>query len=347
MPLMPRLNCSVRHPMNKHKNIPIFVPHVGCPNDCVFCNQRKISGKIEFDPDAVPFEIERALATIPSGSDVEIAYFGGSFTGIEPSLMLKLLGIAAGYVEKGKVQSIRLSTRPDFIDEKILTILKEHYVKTVEIGFQSMDDGVLAASKRGHTTADSCNAACLIKEYGFELVGQMMTGLPSSDINKEIFTARELCRMGVDAARIYPTVVFCDTELCNMAKSGTYTSLTLEQSVNSAYEAYKIFYDNGVEVIRCGLCAADNLFEEGTVCSDGYHEALGEMVESRIMYDNIIRAVGDNPPPQISVSVAEGMTSRAVGHKKSNKIKLYENFGIKRLKVIESRELCGFEVRIN
>ena len=347
MPLMPRWSFSDRYPMNKHKNIPIFVPHAGCPNDCVFCNQRKISGKTEFDPDTVPFEIERALATIPSECEVEIAYFGGSFTGIEPSLMLRLLKIAASYVESGWVQSIRLSTRPDFIDEKILEILKAHYVKTVEIGFQSLDDGVLRASRRGHSAADSYNAARLIKQYGFELVGQMMTGLPGSSVDKEIFTASEICRMGADAARIYPTVVFYDTALCDMAKSGEYLPLTLEQSVNSAYEVYKVFSAGGVEVIRCGLCAADNLFDEGTVYSGGYHEALGELVESRVMYDKIVKALGQNAQKEINITVAPGMTSRAVGHKKINKQILREDFGITKMKVTESRELGGFEVRIN
>ena len=333
--------------MNKHKNIPIFVPHVGCPNDCVFCNQRKISGKTEFDPDAVPFEIERALKTIPDKSDVEIAFFGGSFTGIEPELMLRLLKIASEYVESGRVQSIRLSTRPDFIDEKILDTLKEFHVKTIEIGFQSLDDGVLAASKRGHTASQSYKAASLIKAYGFELVGQMMTGLPLSDTQKEIFTAKEICRMGADAARIYPTVVFYDTELCDMAKNNSYIPMTVEQSVMSAYHAYKVFVENGVEVIRCGLCAADNLFEDNTVYSGGYHEALGELVESHIFYDKIIENLPPDPPEEISITVAQGMTSRASGHKKENKTKLYESFGIKKVKIKESPKLSGFEVKIN
>lgn len=333
--------------MNKHKNIPIFVPHEGCPNDCVFCNQRKISGKTEFDPEKVPFEIERALETIPGGSETEIAFFGGSFTGIEPTLMKRLLGIAAKYVESGKVQSVRLSTRPDFIDEKILDILKAHYVKTIEIGFQSMCDDVLAASRRGHNASQSYRAAELIKSYGFQLVGQMMTGLPKSTTEKEIFTAREICRMGADAARIYPTVVFYETALCDMAKSGEYRAMTLEESVYSAREAYKTFLANNVEVIRCGLCAADNLFEENTVYSGGYHEALGELVESEIFYEKITEQLGNAIPEEINIIVAPGMTSRAAGHKKNNKIKLFEHYGIGKVRIKESDKLKGFEVKIN
>lgn len=333
--------------MNKHKNIPIFVPHEGCPNDCVFCNQRKISGKAHFDPNTVPFEIERALETIPDGSDTEIAFFGGSFTGIERGLMIRLLGIASDYVEKGRVTSIRLSTRPDFIDEEILDILKKHHVKTIEIGFQSLSDDVLLASRRGHTSRESYRCAELIKAYGFELVGQMMTGLPNSDRAKEAFTAREICRIGADAARIYPTVVFYDTELCTMAKDGLYTPMSVEESVDSAYRVYKIFLENNVEVIRCGLCAADNLFDDGTVFSHGYHEAMGELVASRILYDAISEKITPNTGDTMSITVAKGMTSAAVGHKKENKIKLYNNYGIKKLKVTESESLCGFEVKIN
>jgi len=333
--------------MIKHKNIPIFVPHVGCPNDCVFCNQRKISGKTEFDADTVVPEIERALRTIPEECSVQIAYFGGSFTGIEPELMLRLLKIASDYVKSGAVHSVRLSTRPDFIDEKVLDILQKHHVKTIEIGFQSMDDEVLRASRRGHTAQQSYRAAELIKAYGFELVGQMMTGLPGSSYEKEIFTASEICRMGADAARIYPTVVFYDTELCDMAKNNVYTPMSIEQSVESAYNVYKVFMQNGVDVIRCGLCAADNLFEEDTVYSGGYHEALGELVESRIFYDKITEKLTAELTNEISIVVARGMTSRAVGHKKENKIKLYENYGIKKMTITESSELSGFEVKIN
>ncbi len=333
--------------MNKHKNIPIFVPHEGCPNDCVFCNQRKISGKTHFDPDSVPYEIERALSTLPDGSTAEIAYFGGSFTGIEEGLMIKLLKIASGYVKTGKVQSIRLSTRPDFINGRILDILKEHNVKTIEIGFQSLDEDVLLASKRGHTVLDSYRAATLIKNYGFNLIGQMMTGLPESNIQKEIFTAQEICKMGADGARIYPTVVFCDTALCQMAKQGQYKPLTLEQSVESAYRVYNVFLENGVEVIRCGLCAADNLFDENTVFSGGYHEALGELVQSRIFYDKICKKLTCDIPQTLEITVAQGMTSRAAGHKKINKTKLFKEFGIKNIIIKETNQLKGFEVEIN
>ncbi|MBQ9746439.1 MAG: radical SAM protein [Clostridia bacterium] len=182
--------------MKKHRNIPIFVPHLGCPNTCVFCNQRKISGHAKADFSSVQREIEGALATIPAGTEVQIAFFGGSFTGIDREDMLYLLKTAKRYIDAGKVESIRLSTRPDYIDEEILDILEAHGVRTIELGIQSMDDSVLAKSGRGHTSAQSERACRLICKRGFELVGQMMTGLPGSTPEKDRYTAEKICEMG-------------------------------------------------------------------------------------------------------------------------------------------------------
>lgn len=181
---------------------------MGCPNNCVFCNQRSISGKQNFCKENVENEIESALSTIPENTETEIAFFGGSFTGIDRDLMLYLLDTAQKYIDEGRVQSIRLSTRPDYIDDEILTILSHYGVKNVELGLQSMDDDVLLATKRGHSSRQGAEACKLIKEYGFSLVGQMMVGLPGASLQSEKYTAEELCRLKVDAVRIYPTVVF-------------------------------------------------------------------------------------------------------------------------------------------
>ena len=170
--------------MKKHANIPIFIPHLGCPNQCVFCNQRSITGKNEFDPARVDEIIKSSLATIDKNTECEIAFFGGSFTGIDMGLMLKLLEIAHSYVKCGRVKSIRCSTRPDYINVQILDILKTYGVSVIELGLQSADDQVLSACKRGHDFfAEEC-AVKLIKQWGFELVGQMMIGLPGSTLEK-------------------------------------------------------------------------------------------------------------------------------------------------------------------
>ena len=160
--------------MKKHVNIPIFIPHLGCPNNCVFCNQRSISGRQSFDPSEVTGQIESVLATLGEDTEREIAFFGGSFTGIDRELMIYLLEVAKGYIDRGEVSGIRLSTRPDYIDRERLDILARYGVRTVELGLQSMDGSVLRATKRGHSAADAERACALVKEYGFELIGQMI-----------------------------------------------------------------------------------------------------------------------------------------------------------------------------
>ena len=195
--------------MKKHINIPIFIPHLGCPNACVFCNQRKISGKANFEKEAVRRELETAFSTADGRISAQIAYFGGSFTGIERSEMRELLEIANEYIEKGKCDSIRISTRPDYINREILEFLRAYRVSAVELGIQSTDDAVLSACRRGHTKEDSFRAASLIKEYGMEFIGQMMVGLPLGTEENERKTAEDICRMGADGARIYPCDYFC------------------------------------------------------------------------------------------------------------------------------------------
>ena len=174
-----------------HRNIPIFIPHMGCPNQCVFCNQRSMSGCSDFCEDEVDRQIEQALSTIPMECKVEIAFFGGSFTGIDRNQMIRLLDLAQSYVDAGRVNGIRLSTRPDYISQEILRILSRYSVRVIELGLQSMDDAVLLASKRGHTAKQAEDACRAITQAGFALVGQMMIGLPQSTVAKELETAKK------------------------------------------------------------------------------------------------------------------------------------------------------------
>ena len=189
----------------RHVNIPVFIPHLGCPNNCVFCDQRKISGCISFDESGVENEIKQALSTLSPEDDVEIAFFGGSFTGIDRDLMLRLLEISDKFVASGKVNRVRCSTRPDYIDNEVLKILHLHHVETIELGIQSVADAVLFASKRGHTSERTREACRAVKEFGFKLIGQMMIGLPGSTLADEIETAREICSLGADGARVHTT----------------------------------------------------------------------------------------------------------------------------------------------
>ncbi len=331
----------------KHRNIPIFIPHLGCPNMCVFCNQRSISGKTAFDREAVKGEIERALATIDKSAEVEIAYFGGSFTGIDRELMIYLLSLAESFVsnkrdDRASVVGIRLSTRPDYIDDEIMSILSRYTVKTVELGLQSMDDEVLKLSNRGHTAKDAEIACEKIKKAGYSLIGQMMIGLPGGTLENELYTARKICDMGADGARIYPTVTFFDTELACMAQRGEYRMLSNDDAVVRSKEAYKLFCDRGVECIRIGLCASDNLGDVTKVMGGANHPALGELVLGEAYFDrecDMIDSLGGSTEEKTATfSVPRGELSRAIGQKGRNRDRLCRKFGFSKVIFKENEE---------
>lgn len=338
----------------RHINIPIFIPHQGCPNACVFCNQHTITctqnGGASRD---IRPEIESCLATIDKEKcECEIAFFGGSFTGIDRTDMIRLLETAYEYVKCGSVQSIRLSTRPDFIDKEILELLGRYGVRHIELGIQSLDDRVLEATKRGHTAEISRRACRMITERGFSLTGQMMIGLPGASPESEVETAKEIVRLGADSARIYPTVVFFDTELCEMAKRGEYTPLTNEQAAERAAKVYKVFADNGVKLLRIGLQSGEGISDDN-VYGGANHSAIGEMVLGAYYYDLLCekcRYFSENGEVikgdiiTLEVYCADGETSKVAGQKKINKKKITDCFatlGVKvdKVKIIENSNL--------
>lgn len=333
--------------MKKHVNIPIFIPHLGCPNNCVFCNQRSISGRQSFDPSEVEGQIESVLSTLDGNTERQIAFFGGSFTGIDRELMIYLLKIAKGYIDRGEVSGIRLSTRPDYIDRERIEILSSYGVKTVELGLQSMDGKVLAAAKRGHSTADAEKACALVKEYGFELIGQMMVGLPSATPESEIYTAEKICAMGADGARIYPTVVFYNTELCDMARRGDYLPLSEADAVIRTKDVLAVFDRHGVPCIRVGLCASENLSDEDEVYGGANHSAVGELAMGELYFEKICRELdkyGDISGKNLIIYVANGATSKVSGQNRRNKIRLCEKYGVNKIKILEKREIIGYNI---
>ena len=334
--------------MKKHVNVPIFIPHLGCPNQCVFCNQRTISGVERFDITGVKQEIESALATIDTSKEIEIAFFGGSFTGIDRDTMVSLLELASGYIKEGRVSSIRCSTRPDYINNEILGILKEYGVKTIELGLQSSSDDVLALSKRGHSRVDESNACDLIVQHGFDLIGQMMIGLPGSTRESEIETARFIVDHGAVGARIYPTVVFYGTELCEMSKDGSYKPLAVEDAVARSAEVLEIFRESGVDVIRIGLCASENLTDEEKYYAGPNHPALGEMVESAVYYNKIASYLAKRSYDDtvLTVYVSKGSLSKAIGQKRYNKCRLIREYGFADVKFKEDESLSEHELKI-
>ncbi len=335
--------------MSRHVNIPVFIPHLGCPNQCVFCNQRSITGVSEFDPKSVKSVIDTALETVEDDAEVEIAFFGGSFTGIDYDLMCELLSVAHSYVLSGRVQSIRCSTRPDYINANILDTLKHYGVKTIELGLQSASDDVLALTKRGHTFESEKQACKSIVDGGFSLVGQMMIGLPGSTPECEEETARFIVSTGAVGARIYPTVVFKDTELCCMAECGEYTPLSIEDAISRSAGVFRIFKDAGVEVIRIGLCSSDNLSDEDTYYAGPNHPALGELVESEYYYGLIKEKITEmriDGPCDVEICGAPRTLSKLIGQKKKNKFRLMSDFESLGIHFSESDVVSEYDVDI-
>lgn len=246
--------------MKKQYIIPIFVPHLGCPNDCIFCNQKSISGESkQVTKEDVRRIIEEHLKYVKENSKVEIAFFGGSFTGIDEEKQNELLRTACEYIKQGKAESIRISTRPDYIDKSILKRLKKYKVKTIELGVQSANDYILKKAGRGHTFEDVKKASKLIRLYGFYLGHQMMVGLPESTHLDEINTAKQLIKLKPKMVRIYPVLVIKNTKLEKDYEEGKYKALTVVQAVETCKELVKLFAKKNIEVIRIGLQPTDTI----------------------------------------------------------------------------------------
>ncbi|MBQ8914989.1 MAG: radical SAM protein [Clostridia bacterium] len=329
----------------KHINIPIFIQHMGCPNQCVFCDQHAISGAHSFSFEKVREDIEAVLKTA-KGDECEIAFFGGSFTGIDRTLMIRLLSLAEEYVREGRVSGIRMSTRPDYISREIIEILKEYTVSQVELGIQSFSDKVLSASRRGHTAEASYEAMRLLKSKGFSVVGQMMTGLPGADMESEIETARIICREGAEGARIYPCIVFKNTPLEGMTKRGEYIPLTLSEAVLRSAAAYRVFLENDVPCLKIGVHESENLHSEDTYFAGPNHAAIGELIRGKIYCENILKALEgrDVRGLDLTVFVPRGATSMATGQKRCYKLYILEKTGAKSLKILEKDSLRGYNI---
>ena len=330
----------------RHANIPVFIPHLGCPNQCVFCDQRTISGVSSFSEDGVRELLESSVRTL-DGRRAEIAFFGGSFTGIDRSLMVRLLDMAEEFVRRGDVTGIRMSTRPDYIDDGVMEILSRYTVSEIELGVQSMSERVLAACRRGHTPEQTRTAARMIREAGFGFVGQMMIGLPQSSEADETDCAREICDMGAAGSRIYPTVVFRGTDLARMTETGEYTPLTVTEAAERSAAALEIFARSGVRCLRVGLCDSENLHGDERYLAGPVHPAMGEIVRSFIYRRAIEEQLnGCSDISEITVEVARGGTSAAVGQTGANRRYFAEKFGIGHIKFVENERLIGYNIKV-
>lgn len=318
--------------MARQRIIPIFVPHLGCPNDCVFCNQRRISGSpLPASGADVTKTLEHARAGNTAGA--QLAFYGGSFTAIDPAIQEELLGAAQPFLRDGTISSIRLSTRPDAIDATGLERLKIHGVETVELGAQSMDDHVLRESGRGHTARETELSAKAVKEAGFSLVLQMMTGLPGSDPDSDMETARRIAALRPDGVRIYPTVVVKNTPLEDLWRSGAYPEHRVEDAVELCARILPLFEEAGIPVIRLGLNPTEELSHGGAVAG-AYHPALGELVQSEILFRRAAALLRAVPAGSfVTLGVSPRSVSAMTGQKRTNVERLIKAFSLSGLKI--------------
>lgn len=306
-------------------NFSIFIPHLGCLHRCSFCDQRSISGTKKAPAPEEVFALleEQAPRLSEKGMTAQIAFFGGSFTAIPRDYMTELLSVAKRAVERFDVYTgIRCSTRPDCIDEEVLAVLKSYGMTAIELGAQSMSDEVLAANERGHAAEDVEKAALLIRENGFELGLQMMTGLYKDTPEKSLYTAEKFIEMRPDNVRIYPTVILKNTRLGELFERGVYTSFSFEETVELCAKLLRKFEQNDIRVIRMGLHASDEVERE--MLGGVYHPSFREIVESRLMLNDLTKLLKPLPKRDYTVFTDKKNLSKLIGQKRGNLEKLRE-----------------------
>ncbi len=326
--------------MKKHANISVFVPHLGCPQQCSFCNQRYIACTHEQPSKAdIDTAVEIAINSKNyNKGNCELAFFGGSFTAINREYMLELLMAADEHFKRGRISGIRISTRPDAINEEILKLLKQYGVKAIELGAQSMDEQVLSLNDRGHTVADIEAASILIRSYGFELGLQMMTGLYGDSDEKSLETARKIAELHPNTVRIYPTIVLEDTRLASLYKEGVYEPQSLEAAINLTAKLLLFFKERGISVIRTGLHTID----EEKYIAGPWHPAFRELCDAKIYLDKAKTALKEKG--DYIIYVQSGSLSKMGGQKNSN-LKALRELGFN-CKIKESDEVQEYEIKI-
>lgn len=329
--------------------IPVFIPHKGCPNDCYFCNQKKITGaQSDICTKEIVDHIESYLRTIDSdGNHIEIAYFGGSFTAIELSTQEKLLSIAYEYKSSDRINAIRISTRPDAISDKILDMLEDYSVDIVELGVQSMDDEVLSIINRGHTSEDVKKASQLIKKRNMILGHQIMPGLYGSSTEKDIITAVESATLLPDIARIYPTLVIKDTKFEKLYEQNKYKPLKLDESIELVSQIYAIYEQKPIKVIRVGLQPTDNMTLGRDIIAGPFHPSYRQMVMNNIYVTSLIHSLKGKETNKLTIRCSEKNYNYVVGLNKTGLSRFHNSLNIMKWNFIKDNSIDFIEVETN
>jgi histone acetyltransferase (RNA polymerase elongator complex component) len=326
--------------------IPVFIPHKGCPNDCYFCNQKKITGvQSDICTKDILDHIESYLNAISSGGNhIEIAYFGGSFTAIDLATQKKLLSIANKYKLDNRINAVRISTRPDAINDKILDMLESYNVDIVELGVQSMDDDVLSKINRGHTSEDVKKASHLIKKRNMILGHQIMPGLYGSSIEKDINTAVESAKLLPDIARIYPTLVIRDTQFERLYEQNSYHPLILDESIDLVSKIYAIYEQKRIKVIRVGLQPTGNMTLGRDIIAGPFHPSYRQMVMTNIYVTSLIHSLNGKETKRLTIRCSEKNYNYLVGLNKRGLTRLYNSLNIMKWNFIKDNNIDFIEV---
>ena len=300
--------------------IPVFINHAGCPQQCAFCDQRRINRQAEFSLAAVKRQIDKYLSfSLTASEEKELAFYGGSFTGLPGEQQEELLTVADELRQTGKIARLRLSARPDHTDETALARLLRYRVDMVELGVQSLDDKVLLLAKRGHDAESVYKAAALLRAAGIAFGVQLMLGLPGQDWQSLTDTVEQVIKLRPAVVRIYPLLIFAGTEFAGMWQAGELTVPELHDAVEQAAYMAEQFAAHGIKVIRIGLQDDEGLREAGQLLAGPYHPAFGELTASRRYREKIENLLATRPHSgQSLLTIPKGALSKAIGHKKSN-----------------------------
>jgi histone acetyltransferase (RNA polymerase elongator complex component) len=322
----------------KHFTIPVFIPMQACPFHCIFCDQVQISGHVDVPGPADIIQIiEKHLTTIPStNSTVEVGFFGGTFTGLSMALQESYLDAVQPFIKNQQIEGIRLSTRPDYIDEENLDMLRKYNVQTVELGAQSMDNEVLVKSGRGHTAEDTVKAAKMIEVYGFRLGLQMMVGLPGDTAEKSLATAKSFVELQARDVRIYPALVIRGTSLERLYHLGKFTPLNLNEAAEMVAGIYRIFENAKINIIRTGLHPSEDLLNGGALIAGPFHVSFKELVLTKLWEEELRGVFQEEGKEKVEIFIPPGQINYAVGYQSHNKNKLLKKFKTVRFNIDQS-----------